>query len=417
MSKKGFTLMELLAVIVILAVLALILTPIISGIIESSKKRIFIQNAYELMDTARLYQVKNLNNIEDITFTCDGTLCKAGEEILEFSGEVPKSGTITITKQSISSVEFLSNGKYCATGTKENLLVTIGCESTYTVNHYQIDEDGENYVLIDKEQFIGKIGKEVTPRVKEYVGFISPDEKTIIVEEYGNVVNYYYLRKEYHMEFDVNNNILTSEEFVSVNFGGKNTFDITINSGYYLSSITCTNGYTASANTGIEAIDTQTITILNNGNDNNSVCTFETEKLTSPYTGTLTSNGWTATYTDGTLTSCTRGSYSCCSNSSCSATSVICCTGNSSTNYYYNYRTSTTTCSSITYVVSWFYPQGGNPPGAKSFSSYQDCRNNMDIPSGAAYVKQCEEVRSGCSTNYSPYYTASGAGLESYYEQ
>ena len=38
MKKKGFTLVELLAVIVILAIIALIATPIILGVIETSKK-------------------------------------------------------------------------------------------------------------------------------------------------------------------------------------------------------------------------------------------------------------------------------------------------------------------------------------------------------------------------------------------
>lgn len=38
MKNKGFTLMELLAVIVILAIIALIATPIILGIIDDTKE-------------------------------------------------------------------------------------------------------------------------------------------------------------------------------------------------------------------------------------------------------------------------------------------------------------------------------------------------------------------------------------------
>ena len=37
MNKKGFTLLELLAVIVVLSIIALIITPIVTGVISSSK--------------------------------------------------------------------------------------------------------------------------------------------------------------------------------------------------------------------------------------------------------------------------------------------------------------------------------------------------------------------------------------------
>ena len=50
MRKKGFTLIETLAVIIILAILSLILTPMIQDIIKSSrKKHIFIFNTDILM--------------------------------------------------------------------------------------------------------------------------------------------------------------------------------------------------------------------------------------------------------------------------------------------------------------------------------------------------------------------------------
>ncbi|MDD3453816.1 MAG: prepilin-type N-terminal cleavage/methylation domain-containing protein, partial [Bacilli bacterium] len=53
--KKGFTLVELLAVIVILAVIALISVPIILGIIEKSKKGATEDSAYGILEAANLY--------------------------------------------------------------------------------------------------------------------------------------------------------------------------------------------------------------------------------------------------------------------------------------------------------------------------------------------------------------------------
>jgi len=50
--KKGFTLLELLAVIVILAVISLITIGIVGGIIDSSKKSAFKASAYGMVEAA-----------------------------------------------------------------------------------------------------------------------------------------------------------------------------------------------------------------------------------------------------------------------------------------------------------------------------------------------------------------------------
>ena len=50
MKKKGFTLVELLAVIVILAIIAIIATPIILGVIETAKKGAAEQSALGYID-------------------------------------------------------------------------------------------------------------------------------------------------------------------------------------------------------------------------------------------------------------------------------------------------------------------------------------------------------------------------------
>ena len=51
MKRKGFTLVELLGVIVVLAIIALITTPIILGIIESTRKGAFVDSVYGLIET------------------------------------------------------------------------------------------------------------------------------------------------------------------------------------------------------------------------------------------------------------------------------------------------------------------------------------------------------------------------------
>ena len=99
----------------------------------------------------------------------------------------------------------------------------------YTVRHYQEnvavqdatdDPNGDSigsgtpgssgYTLVDEEVFSAEIGTEVTPDVKNYVGFMAPEEpqpQTVTVDAAGNgnlVVEYYYTRQSYMSYWYVN---------------------------------------------------------------------------------------------------------------------------------------------------------------------------------------------------------------------
>ena len=58
--KKGFTLVELLAVIVILVVIAVITTPIIIGVVEETRKGALKSSAYGLIESADLYYAEKM---------------------------------------------------------------------------------------------------------------------------------------------------------------------------------------------------------------------------------------------------------------------------------------------------------------------------------------------------------------------
>ena len=72
-NKNAFTLIELLAVIVILAVILVISIPRILDVIETSKKDSFKNSAQLIADSAeKKYVTNKLNNIdEEITFEND----------------------------------------------------------------------------------------------------------------------------------------------------------------------------------------------------------------------------------------------------------------------------------------------------------------------------------------------------------
>src|SRR5574344_724583 len=116
--KKGFTLVELLAVIVILAVIAIIAIPIITNVIDKAKQGALKDSAYGILDSAEMYLAKNINKGIDDTmeFTCNNGKCLSGEEEINYKGKI-ESGKVRIYTD--SKIEL------CVTDNKSSALKTI----------------------------------------------------------------------------------------------------------------------------------------------------------------------------------------------------------------------------------------------------------------------------------------------------
>ena len=101
-NSKGFTLVELLAVIVILAIIALITTPIILNVIEQSRKNAAVDKAWGTIDAVRLAYAQAQDPVDPVglPFTVNfpkGTeTCKGGEGSSDGTTNTP-CGTITAT--------------------------------------------------------------------------------------------------------------------------------------------------------------------------------------------------------------------------------------------------------------------------------------------------------------------------------
>ena len=108
-------------------------------------------------------------------------------------------------------------------GTHGNLTVKANWEANtdvkYKVQHWKqkVDKDAsiyneENYELIESETFQGTTDTKVTPEVKEYIGFTSPDKQELIIKGDGTaILNYYYTRKYYKLIIDKDENIESVE--------------------------------------------------------------------------------------------------------------------------------------------------------------------------------------------------------------
>ena len=110
-NKKGITLVELLAMLVIIIFIFLIVSPKIMKIIYKSKKNAFLETAEEIVNTSEHYWLNSERVIKD------------GEEIdvqqLELENKKKLTGKI-IRKGGSFYLNQLSNGTYCISGTIGN---------------------------------------------------------------------------------------------------------------------------------------------------------------------------------------------------------------------------------------------------------------------------------------------------------
>ena len=125
MKKKGFTLMELLAVIVILAVLALITIPIVSNLIKNSKKEAFRISVGQVSDNIFFHYTKDWlieGMDEDKVFDFE---THQNLDLLTVSGSLPTSGSMSINPQGKISIN-VSNGVYCAVKGEDQDKIQVG---------------------------------------------------------------------------------------------------------------------------------------------------------------------------------------------------------------------------------------------------------------------------------------------------
>lgn len=112
-EQKAFTLIELLAVIIILAVIALIAVPIIGNIIEDFKENALKDSAYGLVEASNIYYTKTLDNelTEPVSFDfVDNN--QTSEAKLDFKGKINNGKVILNTDGNV--VLCISDGKYYA---------------------------------------------------------------------------------------------------------------------------------------------------------------------------------------------------------------------------------------------------------------------------------------------------------------
>ena len=204
MKKRGFTLVELLAVIVILAIIALIAVPVFLGIINNTKKSSDKEGVNLYTDTVeKAIQKKQMSDPNFMPDKCDiqrdGNLeCFSGTTSLgtvkvSMKGTKPSSGTIYITEDDVTYENIVLNGKtYYKKASNATLVndaaptgVSIGDKYTYKVN----DNDTFNFYVLSIEG--DKVHLIMDRNICED-GTVATEQKTCKVAWYERTINNNY---------------------------------------------------------------------------------------------------------------------------------------------------------------------------------------------------------------------------------
>ena len=125
MNKKGFTLAELLGVITILAMLALLVTPVVTKTIKNNKQKLYNIQISEIEKAAYNYAIKN-------TYV----LPEEGVTIVVTLGELKKEGLIDKEVRNPITKELFSDDLKIEIGNINN-------QYTYTVLDEEANEEKE----------------------------------------------------------------------------------------------------------------------------------------------------------------------------------------------------------------------------------------------------------------------------------
>ena len=112
MNKKGFTLVELLAAIVVLGIIVTIVYPTVTSTIKSSKEKVHDSQVKTVEKALRMYYLDHLDHLKDLNE--NGTLSECG------TGE---KDALKVGKSVVNVSTLISEGYISDNETKDNKLI------------------------------------------------------------------------------------------------------------------------------------------------------------------------------------------------------------------------------------------------------------------------------------------------------
>ena len=184
MKKKGFTLVELLATIVVLSVIALIAVPIVINVIEKAKKSALVSSVNGLVESANMYYTNEIikGDISDnVIFDFEKGI-QTSDNKLSYKGKV-YNGKLILTSDS-DVITCIDDGKYYAYKEKNSDEIVSGigtCLYDGTTGDFTIESDIDviqKECASDKQELQNKID-ELTDNVNSLQTIINEKEYEI----------------------------------------------------------------------------------------------------------------------------------------------------------------------------------------------------------------------------------------------
>ena len=247
--KKGFTIVELLGVFILLGIIAIIITPSILNLQEDAEKDAFEQSVNALIRSAQVYHANN----DFINFPSNGI--SPSDPNLELKNDEKfNSGVVKLINEEYFYAYNISNGKYCANGVRNDLSIEEGeCPDTPS-RCFEFDE--ETGTIIDF--YDDKVGcdipnpiipEEIDDVPVEHIGEMSFAKGIFVCEKWGKIydeddpsIDYEYY--EDYVIFDIPNEKTEALEEVEQKFDTKySNKTFTDQGSYCFVSDTKPNGY------------------------------------------------------------------------------------------------------------------------------------------------------------------------------
>ena len=124
MKNRGFTLIELLAVLLILTIIALITTPIVTNVLENSRKDTFESSVEQLINIAKM-DYNEYGRINSVTYSYNNdnficSKCNNGSNLtLDYSGSLKASGNFTYNGKNVNGT--ITGTEFTATISNSNV--------------------------------------------------------------------------------------------------------------------------------------------------------------------------------------------------------------------------------------------------------------------------------------------------------
>ena len=259
MNKKAFTLIELLAVIVVLGILALIVTPILINVVKDSNEKSYKLSADGYISAVNDYILSN---------QLDGKKVENGKYNIKnldvkISGKAPSKGSVEIYDEKVSSAQLLFDTYLVKYDGKEVTLTEKGCEKEATVNLVIGEKEYDNVAKVAKDDIETEFN--ISDDISDMTNIVCNNGVTISMNDNTLKLSDVYKDTNCTMSRSINdtfNNLddtknyilMLKDEKISKTLENKETKNVTID----------LNGKNITASNFITFVNSGTLSILNN---------------------------------------------------------------------------------------------------------------------------------------------------------